>query len=151
MSMGPALKNLSKVGLLDITQRGRRSSTRNPHHYRLTYLPAWDDNGNKIEPTDRWRKYRAKGKKARKAQNTGSENDTCSGSENDTCSGSENATTDPSGSGSENDTAIYNLAIYFDETELGDGGGDDPIYGVGHNRGPALDADDLSIPDFLRR
>jgi hypothetical protein len=40
---------------------------------------------------------------------------------------------------------------YSDEAELGDGGGDDPMYDVGHNRGPALDVDDLSIPDFLRR
>jgi hypothetical protein len=45
-----AWKSLGKV---------RISSMRNPHHYRLTYIATYDENGNRIAPTDEWKKYRA--------------------------------------------------------------------------------------------
>src|SRR5215831_7729193 len=58
-SIPRALCRLRKVGLLVVTQRGRRSALRNPHHYRLPYLISYDEAGNIIAPTDEWKKYRS--------------------------------------------------------------------------------------------
>src|SRR5215469_10423975 len=57
-SISRGLRNLRRVGLLVVTQRGRRDALRNPHHYRLSH----DEAGNIIPPTDEWKKYRQKTK-----------------------------------------------------------------------------------------
>jgi DNA repair protein RadD len=150
-SIAPGLRNLSKVRLLDITQRGRRDARRNPHHYRLTYLPTHDEAGNKIPATDEWRKYRAPAKKRRPKP----------GYENVPRTGYENVPVQSPLTGNENVSAFYNLPIYSIGSEAGEGVKDEPEpaeperpqFGVGHNRGPRMDEpeDDLSIPEFLRR
>src|SRR6516162_8822039 len=61
-SISRGLRNLCRVGLLVVTQRGRRDALRNPHHYRLPYLVSRDEAGNIIPPTDEWKKYRQKTK-----------------------------------------------------------------------------------------
>lgn len=171
-SIASGLRNLSTVGLLDITRRGRRSSRCNPHNYRLTYLHSYDENGNKIGPTDEWKKYRARPRKRRSAQNTRGENAPCSGGESAPWSGGKNATVRNQNSRGENDPAFYNLPIYLAEAELGAEAASEakpawstPVieeligvkpeeilaeFGYGHNGGPKLD-DGLDIPEFLRR
>jgi hypothetical protein len=52
-SIPAALQHLQTVGILHVTQRGRRDAMRNPHHYRLTYLPSF----NGKWPTNEWRNY----------------------------------------------------------------------------------------------
>src|SRR6516164_10889977 len=59
-SISRGLRNLRRVGLLEVTQRGRRDALRNPHHYRLPYLVSHDEAGNIIPPPDEWKKYRQK-------------------------------------------------------------------------------------------
>ena len=89
-SIPRALIRLWKVGLLIVTQRGWRSALRNPHHYRLPYLPTYDA-GNVIAPTDEWRKYRLKTKQnSRSVQNSGNENVPGTGYENVPGTGYEN-------------------------------------------------------------
>jgi hypothetical protein len=152
-SITPGLRKLDRVGLLAITQRGRISSMRNPHHYRLTYIATYDENGNRIAPTDEWKKYRAGPKKCRTKQNPGYENVSSTGNENVSSTGNENVPMQPMVTGNENVPTLYNLSISTCALAHPDGLEAEAMFGVGHNRGPKLDgeADDLSIPEFLRR
>jgi hypothetical protein len=62
-SIAPAIRQAVALGLLEITQRGRRSAAgANPAHYRLTYLPTPDG-----DPTDDWRNVKPKERKPRNA------------------------------------------------------------------------------------
>jgi len=146
-SILPGLRKLARVGLLHITQRGWISSTRNPHHYQLTYLPHHDVNGNKIGPTDEWKKYRAPLKKRRQKQKPGNESDTRTGNESDTGASNENDTMRPKITGNENDTAIYNLSILeAPQGPTASAGAEaraEAAAGIGHNAGPPLDEQDL--------
>src|SRR5262249_48832457 len=94
-SISRGLRNLRRVGLLEVTQRGRRDALRNPHHYRLPYLVTYDDAGNIIAPTDEWKKYRSNTTKktkqnGRSAQKSGNENVPGTGNENVPGTGDEN-------------------------------------------------------------
>ena len=146
-SIPRALCRLRKVGLLVVTQRGRRSALRNPHHYRLPYLLSYDEAGNIIAPTDEWKSYRPirSPKNGRSAQK--------SGNENVPGTGNENVPMAPENTRNENVPTFYNLSISSPgegcleaeaETET-------VPFGIGHNAGPPLEDDDLAIPPQFRR
>ena len=149
-SISRGLRNLCRVGLLVVTQRGRRDALRNPHHYRLPYLVSHDEAGNIIPPTDEWKKYRQKTKQnGHSAQKSRGENAPSTGDKNDPGTGGENAPTAPEITGGENDLTFYNLSI------SSPGGGcleaEAVPFGIGHNAGPPLEDDDLAIPPQFRR
>jgi len=162
-SISRGLRNLCRVGLLVVTQRGRRDALRNPHHYRLPYLLSHDEAGNIIPPTDEWKKYRHKTKQnGHSAQKSRGENAPGTGGENDPGTGGENAPMAPETARGENAPTFYNLSIFPSvpglEAVADEVGGDAPAeFGIGHNAGPpwteaaADEAGDLSIPEFLRR
>jgi hypothetical protein len=151
-SITPGLRKLGRVGLLEITQRGRISSMRNPHHYRLTYLHSYDENGNKIAPTDEWKKYRAKPQKRRRAQNTGNENVSGTGNENVSGTGNENVPMQPTIAGNENVPTLYNLPISYPSVAgvAAEAEGDDApaMFGIGHNAGPPLGGP-VDLPELV--
>jgi hypothetical protein len=122
-------------------------------HYRLTYIATYDENGDRIGPTDEWKKYRAGPKKCRTKQNPGYENVSSTGNENVSSTGNENVPMQPMVTGNENVPTLYNLSISTCALAHPDGLEAEAMFGVGHDRGPKLDgeADDLSIPEFLRR
>jgi hypothetical protein len=157
-SIPSGLRRLRKVGLLVVTQRGRRDALRNPHHYRLPYLATYDEAGNIIPPTDEWKKYRLPQKtkqKGRSAQKPRDENVPGTGNENVPGTGNENVPMAPEITGNENVPTFYNLSIFpsvaaleAGTDEAGDA--DRPAeFGIGHNAGPpwaeavADEADDL--------
>jgi hypothetical protein len=131
-SIPRALRRLRKVGLLVVTQRGRRSALRNPHHYRLPYLLSHDEAGNIIAPTDEWKSYRPirPPKNGRSAQK--------SGNENVPGTGNENVPVAPENTRNENVPAFYNLSI----SSPGGGclGAEAAPFGIGHNAGPPLNS-----------
>ena len=138
-SISRGLRNLRRVGLLVVTQRGRRDALRNPHHYRLPYLLSHDEAGNIIPPTDDWKKYRQKTKQnGHSAQKSRGENAPSTRGENDPGTGGENAPTAPEITGGENDLTFYNLSI------SSPGGGcleaEAVPFGIGHNAGPPLNS-----------
>jgi hypothetical protein len=142
-SISRGLRNLRKVGLLEVTQRGRRDALRNPHHYRLPYLVSHDEAGNIIPPADEWKKYRQKTKQnGHSAQKSRGENAPGTRDENDPGTGGENAPTAPEITGGENDLTFYNLSI------SSPGGGcleaeaeaEAVPFGIGHNAGPSLNS-----------
>jgi len=154
-SIPRALRRLRKVGLLVVTQRGRRSALRNPHHYRLPYLLSYDEAGNIIAPTDEWKSYRPirSPKNGRSAQKFGNENVPGTGNENVPGTGNENVPMAPGKTRNQNVPTFYNLSISSPgegcleaeaETET-------VPFGIGHNAGPPLEDDDLAIPPQLRR
>jgi hypothetical protein len=153
------LRQLRRVGLLVVTQRGRRDALRNPHHYRLPYLATYDDAGNIIAPTDEWKKYRSNTTKKTKQNGRSAQK---SGNENVPGTGNENVPMAPGNTRNENVPTFYNLSIFPSvaglEAVADEAGDDAPAeFGIGHNAGPpwteaaADEADDLSIPEFLRR
>ena len=103
-SIPRALCRLRKVGLLVVTQRGRRSALRNPHHYRLPYLVSYDESGNIIAPTDEWKSYRP----IRSPKNGSAQK---SGNENVPGTGNENVPMAPENTRNENVPTFYNLSI----------------------------------------
>jgi hypothetical protein len=163
-SIPSSLRRLRKVGLLVVTQRGRRDALRNPHHYGLPYLVTYDEAGNIIAPTDEWKKYRSNTAKktkqnGRSAQKPRGENAPGTGDENAPGTGGENAPMAPETARGENAPTFYNLSIFHSvaglEAVADEAGGDAPAeFGIGHNAGPpwteaaADEADDLSIPEF---
>ena len=89
----------------------------------------------------------------RTKQNPGYENVSSTGNENVSSTGNENVPMQPMVTGNENVPTLYNLSISTCALAHPDGLEAEAMFGVGHNRGPKLDgeADDLSIPEFLRR
>ena len=159
-SISRGLHNLCRVGLLVVTQRGRRDALRNPHHYRLPYLVSHDEAGNIIPPTDEWKKCRQKTKQnGHSAQKSRGESAPSTRGENDPGTGGENAPTAPEITGGENAPTFYNLSISSPSGGCLEAEAETVPFGIGHNAGPPRDslveqpdiADDLSIPSFLRR
>jgi hypothetical protein len=155
-SITPGLRKLSNVGPLHITQRGRMSATRNPHHYRLTYLPCHDEYGNKIAPTDEWKRYRAPPKKRRSKQKPRYENVSCTRHENVSRSGYENVPMQSENTGHENVPTLYNLSIFTPpqgEAEAGAAAADAACADCRPVEidWPATAAASLNIPTFLLR
>ncbi len=57
-SICKAIDKLVRLGLLEITVKGRRAfaDLRTPSQYRLTYLLTYDENGTAVPPTHEWRR-----------------------------------------------------------------------------------------------
>ena len=98
----------------------------------------------------------------RSAQKSGNENVPGTGNENVPGTGNENVPMAPGNTRNENVPTFYNLSIFPSvaglEAVADEAGDDAPAeFGIGHNAGPpwteaaADEADDLSIPEFLRR
>lgn len=132
-SIPRALRRLRNVGLLVVTQRGRRSALRNPHHYRLPYLVSYDEAGNIIAPTDEWKSYRPirSPKNGRSAQK--------SGNENVPGTGNKNVPMAPENTRNENVPTFYNLSISSPGGGCLEAEAETVPFGIGHNAGPPLE------------
>ena len=148
-SISRGLRNLRKVGLLEVTQRGRRDALRNPHHYRLPYLVSHDEAGNIIPPTDEWKKYRQKTKQnGHSAQKSRGENAPSTRDKNDPGTGGENAPTAPEITGGENDLTFYNLSISSPGRGCLEAEAEAAPFGIGHNAGPPLNSP-VDLPEMV--
>jgi hypothetical protein len=112
MSIAPAIRQLTELGFVVITQRGWRSSGHHrPAHYRLTYV----ENNGGPPPTDEWSKVPPP-TKHEKCASRGAKTIPAAGSENDTRAGIENATRSGNGTPKNRERKRYS---YLDASILG--------------------------------